>query len=110
MESIVQVAVVDTDNLKSLLQGDPTPSATLSETDFAEEQQKDQWIREMASFLKEGKLPSNETRAHKIAAQAPHYSLVSGILYYTDPQGKLYHSSVCQKPCYRTVAQIFFLI
>lgn len=73
----IQVAVVDTDNVKSLLQKDPTPIDTVSEADFAEEQQKDQWIREMASFLRDGKLPTNETRAHKITAQTPHYSLVS---------------------------------
>ena len=60
------------------------PTDTLSKTDFAEEQQKDQWIREMASFLKDGKLPNSEAQAHKIAAQAPRYSLVAGILYYID--------------------------
>ena len=90
----IQVAVVDTDNVKSLLQKDPKPVDTLSEADFAEEQQKDQWIREMTSFLKDGKLPDNETRARKIAAQAPHYSLVSGILYYIDPR---------KRNCKRTV-------
>ena len=85
-DCVIQVAAVDTDNLRSLLQEDPIQRDALSEAGFVEEQQKDQWIWEMASFLKDGKLPSNETRAHKIAAQAPHYHLVSGILYYTDPR------------------------
>ena len=78
------MAVVGADNLKSLLQRDPIQSGLLSETDFVKEQQKDQWIREMVSFLKDGKLPSDATRAHKVVAQAPHYSLVTDILYYID--------------------------
>ena len=48
----------------------------LSEIDFAKEQQKDQWTCELASFLKDEKLPSNETQPHKVAAQATHYSQV----------------------------------
>ena len=95
MEIIVQVVVVDTGNLKSLVRGDPTPTDALSDTNFAEEQQMDQWIHEVDSFLK-GKLLSNETRAHKIAAQAPHYSLVPGIHYYIDPRKRSCNGLSCR--------------
>ena len=86
-----------------MLQKDPIPVDTLSETDFTPEQQKDQWIREMASFLKDGKLPDNEARAHKIAAQAPHYSLVSGILYYIDPRKRSCKQTVLPQHLQKTV-------
>ena len=57
----------------------------------------------MASFQKDGKLPDNEARAHKIAAQAPHYSLVSGILYYIDPRKRSCEQTVLPQHLQKTV-------
>ena len=90
----IQVAAVDTDIVSSLLDSDPVQPNALSEINFATEQWKDPWIRDMISFLKDGKLPDDETRSRKVAAQAPHYSLVSDILYYIDPR---------RRSCKRTV-------
>ena len=102
-DCVIQVAVVDSDNVKSLLQKDPIRADTLSRVDFTKEQQKDQWIREMASFLKDGKLPSSKTRARKVAAQAPHYSLVSGVLYYIDPRKRSCKRAVLPQHLQQTV-------
>ena len=90
----VHVAVIDTDSIQSLLQKGSVPTDELGEIDFAQEQLKDQRIREMTTFLKDGKLPHDGTQAHKIVAQAPHYSLVSGILYYVDPRKRNYKQAV----------------
>lgn len=76
----VQVAVVDTDSIQSLLRKDSAQIDKLGEINFAQEQLKDQRICEMATSLKDGKLLHYETQAHKIAVQAPHYSLVSSML------------------------------
>ena len=57
----------------------------------------------MASFLKDGKLPSSETRARKVAAQVPHYSLVSGVLYYIDPRKRSYKRAVLTQHLQQTV-------
>ena len=102
-DCVIQVAVIDSANVKSLQERDPVQTDTLSGTGFTQEQLKDQWICEMASFLKDGKLPTNKAQAHKVAAQAPHYSLVSGILYYIDPKKRSCKRAVLPQHLQKTV-------
>ena len=53
---------------------------------FAEEQQKDPAFLEIFAFLQSDQLPEDESRATKIALQAPLLALSDSTLYYVDPK------------------------
>ena len=66
-----------------LLRTDPA-DGVLSK--FGEEQRKDPHIQEVISFLEEGKLPSDERRARKLALQESTFLLMDSVLYHLDPK------------------------
>ena len=76
-----KVASIHTDTITSLLQSDPLQNI---EDSFAEQQQKDSWIRDMSLYLEHGNLPEDENQGRKIAAQSVHFAILDDILYYVD--------------------------
>ena len=93
MEGEVQVAVVNNsqpptsgENLADLLILDPPAVDNVQRSTYGVEQAKDSDLRETMEFLKSGDLPDDPQRARKIAAQAPSFALVEGILHYIDPK------------------------
>ena len=50
------------------------------------EQEKDPEIVQLRQFLSQGQLPEDAQRASKIAAQAPSFALLDGIVYFIDPK------------------------
>ena len=64
------------------------PSVTTQCEDFAAEQQKDPEIVEVIKFLKSGDLPSDDSRARRIALQKPLFLLEGEMLFYIDPKQK----------------------
>ena len=79
----VQVAEVQSTDadISDLLQSPPTVS---SSGHYADEQEKDPEILEMKVFLSSGRLPDDVQRARKVAAQAPLFTLIGGIVYLID--------------------------
>ena len=65
----------------SLLQSDPLQNV---EDSFVEQQQKDPWIQDMFVYLEQGRLPVDESKGWKVAAQSAHFAVVNSILYYVD--------------------------
>ena len=83
IDTEVQVAVVSATKTPELLQTDPGSSV---HSDLDAEQRQDPVLADMIAYLEENKLPAEEKRARKIAAQALHMTLLDGILYYIDPK------------------------
>ena len=72
-------------NTTDVLDLDPSGSNEFHcNSDFAEEQKKDQFVLEIVNFLTDGKLPSDEQRAKKIALQGNSFTIIDDILYYVD--------------------------
>ena len=72
-------------NITDMLNLDPSDSDEVHhDSDFAEEQQKDQGVLEIANFLTDGKLPSDQQRAKKVALQGNSFTIIDNILYYVD--------------------------
>ena len=70
-------------NITDMLNLDPSDSDEVHhDDDFAEEQQKDQGVLEIANFLTDGKLPSDQQRAKKVALQGNSFTIIDNILYY----------------------------
>ena len=89
----VQVAAIQTPNLSDLFELNPGSSdSELSppfqfcsfQLDFAKEQRKDPELCLLFDFLTHDKLPSDEHKARKVAAQALYFSVIDKILYFVD--------------------------
>ena len=80
-EGEAQVASVDTEDIASLLQANPTVGMTAN---FSSEQRRDPNLNMIIEFLQHGKFPDNPVCAKKIALQEPQFPLVNDILYYID--------------------------
>jgi len=81
----VQIAAIHSANtdadLCDLLELEP---ATVIDVSFVEEQRKDPDILEIVSYLYKGELPDCDKKAKRLAAQAPLFTLMNGILYFLD--------------------------
>ena len=53
---------------------------------FAEEQQKDPYLRAMHKFLEKQQLPDDPATARRIALQAPMFTVSDEVLYFIDPK------------------------
>ena len=53
---------------------------------FAEEQQKDPYLRAMHRFLEKQQLPEDPGTARRIALQAPMVTVSDKVLYFIDPK------------------------
>ena len=76
-EAEAKVASVCTDTVTSLLQSSPLQS---TEDSFAEQQQKDSWIRDMSLYLEH----EDKNKSRKVASQSVHFTMLDDILYYID--------------------------
>ena len=83
-----QVAAIHTTEMsaRELLAVGPNCVAELDE--FPTEQQKDSDVQEIIAFLSTGKLPDCDQRAKRIAALAPLFALVNGVLYFLNSKGE----------------------
>ena len=84
----VQVASVQA-TIPQLLQASPEtvsqtlqPTDTSVQSDFAREQRNDSELVLLINFLIDDKLPNDEQKAHRIAAQALHFSVIDDILFF----------------------------
>ena len=68
-------------DISQLLEAPPLETGS---GDFSGEQRKDQTLLGMIRYLEDGLLPEDSPQAKKIAAQAPQFALVGGILYFVD--------------------------
>jgi len=88
LESEVQVAVMSraesVDTVEALLRRDPVSESASQHATLVTDQEKDPWIKEMLEYLKNGDLPDDQKRAHKIAAQCPLFAVIDGVLLYID--------------------------
>ena len=64
------------------------PSVPAQSEDFVVEQQKDPEIVEVIKFLKSADLPSDDSRARRIALQKPLFLLEWDMMFYIDPKQK----------------------
>ncbi|MCG8622977.1 MAG: hypothetical protein MJE68_13400 [Proteobacteria bacterium] len=70
-------------SISELLETPPAPELA---ADYSQEQRKGEKLADIICFVEEDKLRQDETRAHKIAVQAPLFSVIDGILYYVNPK------------------------
>ena len=66
----------------ALLKVAPQPNDGQSQGEFGQEQRKDPYLNRLIQFLETGNLPGDASQLPKIAAQALHFSIVDGILYF----------------------------
>lgn len=82
-----EVAAIHTNEMsaRELLAVGPNCVAELDK--FPTEQRKDPDIQEIIAFLSTGKLPDCDQKPKRIAAQAPSFALVNGVVYLLDSKG-----------------------
>ncbi len=61
---------------------------------FGVEQCRDPDLSEIIAFLEHQQLPEEERRARKVAAQAPQFTLLDGILFYVNPKDNTKRAAV----------------
>lgn len=71
----------DSEEIRDLLKSPPHHA---QDGDFAVEQRKDPFLKEMIEFCEQGTLPAEEQTARRILLQKPMFTLEEGILYYLD--------------------------
>ena len=81
----VQVATINTgeEEVCQLL-NKSVPQCSTQKDDFGVEKRKDKELEDMIRFLEGGSLPDNNKAAKKVAAQAPSFTVIDGILYFVD--------------------------
>ena len=88
LELGVQVARVSSENCmeySGLLVADPGVATEMS--CYSEEQRKDPDLCMLYNYLEKEELPEDDKVARKLVAQALHFVVVDGILYFVDPKG-----------------------
>ena len=81
----VQVASIHTTKMdaRQMLESEPV-WARRPDEEFLMEQRKDPEVLEIITFLTTNQLPDCEKRARRVAAQAPSFAMVKGVLYFLD--------------------------
>ena len=79
-----QVAAIKSvpSTIEQVLKSNPAGSGV--SYDLSEEQMKDDDVKMIKEYLVNGTLPEDKGRARSIAAEAPSFCLINGILYYVD--------------------------
>ena len=80
-ESLAEVSD-NLEDIQALLNLEPDVPTDL--TSFSTEQRKDSQLVEIIQFLTQGMLPSDESRARKVALQAPLFAVIQDTLYFLD--------------------------
>ena len=80
-EDEVQVAVINSSpNISAMLNLLPCRNPVSSE--LPTEQRKDHSLMTLIDYLQKGTLPQDKKQARTIAAKAPNYCIVNGVLYF----------------------------
>ena len=93
VDSEVQVAQIsvnaepDPDTVGALLCRDPVSDNVTKSNSFAEEQLKDLALKPIIAYLSQGIIPEEPQLATRTVTQAPLYTMIDGILYYTGQKG-----------------------
>ena len=96
----VQVSVVSSSNDIETLPGmEEVDHPEVAADSFSTEQQKDEHLCEIIRFLGMSQLPSNETRARKIALQASLFTILDGVLMFVDSKRKDWRQLVVPELC-----------
>ena len=96
-EEEVQVAMVNTNEVKiQELLNNSVPQNADQRSDFGTEQQRDEELRDIVRFLRDGSLPDDNKAAKKISCQSSCFAIVDEILYFVDP--KQDHRKRCAVP------------
>ena len=83
----VQIGMISCENntIDALLQKEPEDTRNKSDDRFSDEQFKDQELKPIILYLKEGMLPDDDKLAKKTVAEATLYTIFNDILYYIGP-------------------------
>ena len=97
----MQVSAVISD-IQTLLDTEPVGDQGVVDDTFGAEQQKDD---QLIQFLNTGQLPTDESRARKIALQAPLFAMIDGVLMFVDPKRKDQRRAVVPSQLQRQVME-----
>ena len=84
--NVAAIKSLEKESIEFLLQAQPANVS--SSCDLAGQQLKDPDLCQLIHHMNKGTLPADENKARKIAAQAPSFSLLNGILYFVDSKNK----------------------
>ena len=83
--STTQIAVVQFEGSTDISELLAAPPLASSHQDFLVEQSKDPDLQQLLCFIQNGALPKSNNSAPKVAAQAPLFTLVDGVLSFINP-------------------------
>ena len=98
--STTQITVVQSEGTTDIWELLAAPTLTSSYQDFSVEQSKDPELQQLLCFIQNGKLPESNNSAHKVAAQAPLFTLVDGVFFFVNP--KYHNRKQCVVPKHLT--------
>ena len=81
------------------------PPLTSSYQDFSVEQAKDPEIQQLLCFIQHGTLPESNNSVCKVAAQAPFFTLVDGVLFFVNPKHRDRKQCVVPRHLQQTIMQ-----
>ena len=84
--NVAAVKSFDKESIEHLFQAQPANVS--SSFDLAGQQLKDPDLCQLIQYMNKETLPADENKARKVAAQAPSFSLLNGILYFVDSKNK----------------------
>lgn len=79
---VAQVTSASEEDVSHLLQEEPGVNVVAS--NFHLEQKKDPELKTLLACLERGELPTDSKEAQKVTAQAWHFAVVDGLLYFVD--------------------------
>ena len=93
----MKAAMVNTNEVEiQELLNSSVPQCADQRSDFGTEQQRDEELRDIVRFLRDGSLPDDNKAAKKISCQSSCFAIVDEILYFVDP--KQDHRKRCAVP------------
>ena len=102
---VTEVQVASIHSASDLLSLEPATVPAKPNESFAEQQRKDTDILELVSYLTSETLPDCPLKAKKIAAKAPLYTLINGILYFLDSKREGRRRCVVPKHLRRSIIE-----
>ena len=103
--STTQIAVVQSEGSTDILELLAAPPLTSSYQDFSVEQSKDPELQQLLCFIQNGTLPESNNSARKVAAQAPLFTLVDGVLFFVNPKYRDRKQCVVPKHLRQTIME-----
>ena len=103
--STTQIAVVQSEGSTDILELLAAPPLTSSYQDFSVEQSKDPELQQLLCFIQNGTLPESNNSARQVAAQAPLFTLVDGVLFFVNPKYRDRKQCVVPKHLRQTIME-----